>query len=190
MNGENQRMKSIKVSEEVHEELANRKHGGESFNRVLERELGLVPRTVEELTQVLPDLLKIAINTLVHEYIEADGRYKRIGHRDKEKLSLEFISQNTNKSIFEIMIFLPNSRERRNHRVDIRYRNPQNELERIVRLRDKKDDAVNVEYTNFDTRNEEKNTRRGNGAGKDTANELIGEHVQKFVDQSHEVWGE
>lgn len=183
-------MKSIKVSEEVHEELSNRKHRGESFDQVLERELGLVPRTVEELTRVLPDLLKTAVNTLVHEHIDTDRRYKRIGHKDKEKLTLEFVSQETNKAIFEVMVFLPNSKERVNHRVDISYRNPQNELVRIVRLRDTKNDAVDIEYTDFDTRGEEENTRRGNDAGEKTANELIGEHVQKFVDQSHEVWGE
>lgn len=183
-------MKSIKVSEEIHEELSSRKHGGESFDQVLERELGLVPRNIEELSQVLPDLLKTAINTLVHEHIVTDGRYIRIGHKDEEKLLLEFASQETNKSIFEVAVFLPNHSGRENYRVDLSYRNPQNKLVRIVRLRDTEHDAVDIEYTDFDTRNKEENTRRGDNAGQNTANELIGEHVQRFVDQSYEIWGE
>lgn len=185
-----QRMKSIKVSEEVHEELSTRKQGGESFDQVLRRELGLVPRTIEELSQVLPDLIKTAIDTLIHEYIDTDGRYKRIGHKDEEKLVLEFVSQETHKSIFEVAVYLPHSGERVNHRVDLRHRNPQNKLVRVLRLRDTEEGTVDIEYTDFETRNEKENNRRGDNAGERTVNELIGDHVQRFVDQSYEVWGE
>lgn len=179
-------MKSIKVSEEVHAELSTRKHGGESFDRVLQRELGLVPRTVAELAQVLPDNLGRAITTLDEEYIEQDGRYRRIGRKDNPTLTLEFVSQATNKSIFEITVAPPEPDENRiNHRVDINYRNPQNELERIGRLRDSKDDNVEIEYTDFETRENKPNTR----SGDDVAG-LIGPHVAKFIEQAYEVWGE
>lgn len=188
MSNDSHRMKSIKVSEEVHSELSTRKHGGESFDEVLKRELGLVPRTIEELTRMLPRLLRIATNTIVRDHVDEEESYKRIGHREEQKISLEYISRDTNKTIYEVVVFPPNPTQRINHRVDIRYRNPQNELERIGQLRNVEDTTVDIEYTDFDTREVKETTRRGDNAGQKTA-EKIGPHVSRFTELAHDVWG-
>lgn len=180
--------KSIKVSEEVHEELANRKHGNESFDDVLKRVLGLVPRTVEELTDPLPERLATATISTVKDHIDEADRYRRIGGRDGVERTLEFRSPDSDRVIFKVSVFLP-GKGRINNRVDIYYQSPQNSLERIAELRDTEDDAVDIEYTDFDTRKEKENTRRGENAGKKTADDVVGEHVSKFVDQANDVWG-
>lgn len=183
-------MKSIKVSEEAHDELRTRKFKGESFDEVLKRELGLVPRTVEELTAMLPDRIAVAVTTVVKEHISEQGRYKRIGRRNGDKLILKFVSHESNKTIFEIRVYLPKGVDRINHRVDIFYRNPQNEFDRIVQLRDTEDKAVDItEYTNFDTREIKENTRRGGNAGQAAANEVVGPEAAQFVEQAYDVWG-
>lgn len=183
-------MKSIKVSEEVHDELAARKYKGESFDEVLKRELGLVPRTVEELTAMLPDRLATAVTTIVNEFVNEESQYKRVGQRDEEKLVLKFVSRDSNKVIYEVSVHLPKGAERVNHRVDIRYRNPQNDLQRIAQLRDIEDDAVDIsEYTKFDTREVKENTRRGENAGRAAAEEVVGPEVTQFIEQAYSVWG-
>jgi predicted CopG family antitoxin len=97
-------LKTIKVSPEVHEELAVRKHGGESFDEVLKRTLGLVPRTVKELTATLPERLATATTNTVTEHVTTDERYRRIGRREEDKLTLEFVSTDANKRIFDISV--------------------------------------------------------------------------------------
>ncbi len=183
-------MKSIKVSEEVHDELATRKYKGESFDEVLKRELGLVPRTVEELTAMLPDRLATAVTTTVNEFVNEENRYKRVGQRDEEKLVLKFVSRDSNKVIYEVSVHLPKGAERVNHRVDIQYRNPQNDLQQIAQLRDIEDDAIDIsEYTEFDTREIKENTRRGENAGQAVAQEVVGPEVTQFIEQAYDVWG-
>lgn len=184
-------MKGLKVSKEVHEELSIRKHRGESFDEVLKRVLGLVPRTIEDLTAMLPDRLAMAANSIVKDYINKEDRYRRIGRRDGEKLTLKFVSRDSNKGIFEVCVYLPKGGERVNHRVDIYYRNPQNGLKRIAQLRDIEDDAVDItEYTDFDTREIKETTRQGDNAGQKTADEVVGPEVAQFVEQAYTVWGE
>lgn len=182
--------KSIKVTEEVHRELSTRKFMGESFDEVLKRELGLVPRTVEELTAMLPDRLATATISIVRDHVNKENHYKRIGRRNGKKITLNFVSRDSNKVIYEISVHLPGEDvERVNHRVDIRYRNPQNELERIAQLRDIEEDTVNISYTDFDTRKNKETTRRGENAGRDTADEVVGPEVSQFVEQAYNVWG-
>lgn len=189
MSDDGAQLKSIKVSPEVHEELAARKHGQESFDKVLKRTLGLVPRTVEQLTAMLPEQLATATTVIVTEHVTTNGRYRRIGHREQNKLTLEFVSKESNKGIFEISIYLPKA-DRQKHRVDIRYRNPQNELEKIAKLRDTQSKEVDIEeYTHFDTREVTGNSRSGEDAGQNAADEVVGPDVAQFVDQAYDVWG-
>jgi predicted CopG family antitoxin len=184
-------MKTIKVSKEVHEELSNRKYGGETFDDVLKRELELIPITIDELTAVLPEKLSTATQLTIKNHVNNETRYKRIGRRDDNKLSLRYIEQNSNKVIFEVSIYLPAPPDRINHRVDIRYRTPQNELERIAQLRDTEDNAVNItEIKSFDTHKVTENTRKGGDAGRTAANEVIGPEAAQFVEQAYNFWGD
>lgn len=188
MGNETTDMKSIKVSEEVHNELSTRKHGGESFDEVLKRVLGLVPRTVEDLATLLPERLSTAIISIVKDYVNEEERYRRIGRRDGTKHTLKFVSRDSNNVIYEISVYLPDA-ERVNHRVDIHSRSPQNQLTRTVQLRDVEDNTVDIsEYVAFDTRETKETTRRGDDAGRKAA-EKVGPHVANFVEQAYDVWG-
>ena len=182
--------KTIKVSEEVHDELSTRKHGGEPFNDVLKRELGLVPRTADDLARALPDQLSTAVVELVDDHVNNQDRYKLIGRRGENVLGLKFVSRKTNRSIYEIVAHLPTGGGRSTHRVDIKYRNPQNELQRIAKLSNSDDDTVKItDLVYFDTHETSSNSRTGEEAGHRAANDVIGPEVAPFVEQAYEQWG-
>lgn len=183
-------IKNIKVSDQVHEELSVRKYRDETFDDVLRRVLGLLPQTVEELTAVLPNRLATTTNSIVENYVSHNERYRKIGEKQDNHLTLYFVSHETDKIIYQISVYLPSPRaERVNHRVDISYRNPTGEIERIVLLRDSEKGTVNIEeYKHFDTYEKRQNTRKGDDAGEETA-KLVGPHVSKFVNQAYKRWG-
>jgi len=180
-------IKSVRVSEETHQELSVRRYGDESFDDVLKRVLGLVPRTIEELTSPLPSRLATATNKIVTEHMDNQVEFKRIYSESNGNQVLQFISPLTDRVIYDVTVYYPDRPKRVNHRVDIRYRNPDNTLEQIARFRDIKDGAVDIKYTDFETRKTKENTRKGDTPGEATA-ELVGEHVSKFVELALDRW--
>lgn len=184
-------LKTVKISEEVHKELSKRKYGGESFDDLLKRELGLIPQTIEELTAALPERLSTALKLVIKNHINEENRYKQIGRRNESKLALKYVSRDSNKVIYEVCLYYPDPPDRINSRIDIRYRNPQNELERIAQLRDAESGAVTItEIKDFETHKVTKNTRKGEDAGQKAADSVIGPEVAQFVEQAYRVWGD
>lgn len=189
MGSDTDHTKSIRVSDETHQELSIRKSGNESFDDVLQRELGLTPQSIDELTTVLPTRLAKATNILVTNYINNCELFDTKFIQDEAKQTLQFVSRFTNRIIYEVSVYYPSSeKERVNHRVDIRYRNPQNDLDRIVQLRDTEEGAVDINYKDFDTRETKPTTRKGENSGEETAKD-IGEHVSQFVELAIDRWG-
>jgi hypothetical protein len=181
-------MKHIKVSDTVHEELSNRKYREESFDEVLKRELGLLPENINDVTIGLPERLKVATRTIIGEHIDDTDRFKKIGEQGENKQVLHFISKETEKLIFEVVVYQPDPNERINHRLDIRYQNQSGELERILQLRDIERGAVDIEYKDKETHGTSENTRKGDSPGVNTANDF-GPHVSEFVEQAYALWG-
>lgn len=181
-------MKQIKISDTVYEELSNRKYQEESFDNVLKRELGLLPEDIYQLTRGLPNHLKVATDTVVNEYVDNLDHLKEIGDREDHKQVLRFISKETGKLIFEVMVYQPNPNERINHRVDMRYQNQSGESERMLQLRDIEEGAVNIEYKDKESHKTLENTRKGDTPGETTAHDF-GAHVSEFVNQAYKQWG-
>jgi predicted CopG family antitoxin len=185
-----EKTKSIRVSEETHQELVSRKYGDESFDDVLQRELGLVPRTIEELTSTLPSRLATATNEIVTDYVNKQAQFKRIYDEGKGYQALQFVSPHTERVIYDVTVYYPNPElERVNHRVDIRFRNPKNTLERIAQFRDTEEGAIDIEYTDFETRETNPTTRKGKAPGEAAA-KTAGQHTSKFVDLALDRWGQ
>jgi hypothetical protein len=188
MSDNEERMKTIKVSEDIHEELAKRKYGGESFNELLERELGLIPQTIDAITAPLSERLATATQSIIKDYIDEVDRFRTVGRRDEHKFTLKYISNYSNKVIYEVRVYLTRP-ERVNHKVEIRYRNPQNTLKLIARLRDIESNAVKIKkLKEFDTKETKQNTRKGDDPGQGAA-DLVGPEVSKFVEQAYSTWG-
>lgn len=182
--------KSIRVSEETHQELLVQKYGDESFDDVLKRVLGLVPRTIEELTSALPSRLATATNGIVTDYVDTRVQLKRIYSDRDGNQAIQFVSPLTERVLYDVTVYYPDpERDRVNHRVDIRYRSPDNTLERIARFRDIEDGEIDIEYMNFETRKSNENTRAGDTPGEATA-DLVGDQVSKFVELALNRWGE
>ncbi|MDZ7730606.1 MAG: hypothetical protein U5K37_06340 [Natrialbaceae archaeon] len=183
-------MKSIKVSEGVHDELELRKYKDDTFNDVLKRELGLVPETVQELTDRLPERLATATNRIVEDHITGIADLKKVGYSTETELSIQYISPESEKSIFDILVYLPTGNERENYQVDIRYRNHQNEMERIIQFTDAVSRAVKIrDIKDPETHERTNNTRTGDAPGETTA-EDFGEDVAKFVQKALREWHE
>jgi len=182
--------KNILVSPVVHEELSMKKWGDETFDQVLRRVLGLLPQNTGDLASVLPTQLDSATNSIVRDHIGNDDSFAKIGDEGEASLALKFVSNETNKTIFEVEAYLPSpGKERINHRVDLRYRNHAGKMERILLLRDIEENQVDVEeYKDSETYEIKSTTFRGDDAGEKTA-ASTGPHVAKFVDQAREKWG-
>lgn len=179
---------TIQVSHPVHEELGVRKYANETFDDVLRRVLGLVPQTVSELTTSLPLQLQIATNSVTEEYIVSDQNYKRIAAEEESRQILRFISNDSNKVIYQLSVSFQDPPQRVNYRVEFCYRNPQGELTRAAQFRNIEEGAIDVWYRDSETLEVKENTRRGDNAGRKAA-ELVGDHVSTFVEQSFERWG-
>lgn len=181
-------MKQIKISDTVYEELSNQKYREESFDNTLKRKLGLLPEDIDQLTTGIPKRLETAIDTIVDNSIEDLDDIKSIGDQDDNKQALYFISEDTGRLIFEVMVYQPKGNERINHRVDIQYQNQSGESERILQLRDIEEGAIDIEYKDKETHEILENTRKGDTPGERTADDF-GAHVSEFIQQAYKQWG-
>jgi len=116
--------KTIKVDDAVHNELdrLKSKHGADTFNDVLRRELNIIPAAdVEKLAAYLPDVLRDTAQN-VAEVIKTVDSFNQDVEEDNRRNYLTFISPSTERKIAEI--------EFQEDRFDVYYRNQQGEMSR------------------------------------------------------------
>jgi predicted CopG family antitoxin len=138
---------NIKASEGVHEELKVRKRENESFNDVLKRVLGLIPRNIDEITSFFPTAIKEAAEILEERFAD-DDRYEQVIIEHNEYHAVNFDSLTSNRTIIQLRF------RDKGSQLNILYRGNHGELTTAATLDYEPDSdtlAFDVGYTRPDT---------------------------------------